>query len=183
VTYWIKQRPERSTAANQFIRLLDKVRKEDVRRDPTKRWRERLRKVPETQQETKMEALPLGMPIDYFDPDYFNGLQPRLRFRITNTQVALPPDIEAIFKSRNTVDGKLSDKDFTKKYGADILGKYELVEEGDLADESETDDDSGDQVDDLLESGGNPVEDSDMDNGGSSGGGETSTSGRKRRRL
>jgi hypothetical protein len=179
VTYWIKQRPERSKAANEFIRLLDEVRKQDVRRDPTKRWRERLRKVPEIQQESKMDALPLGMPIDYFDPDYFNGLQPRLRYRITNTQVALPPDIKNIFKS-SSIDRKLSDKEFTEKYGAEILGKYEIVDEGDLlAYDSEADGDSGDQpeVDDLLDLNDNRGEDSDMDRG------ETSTSGRKRRRL
>jgi hypothetical protein len=183
VTYWIKNRPERSKTANEFIRLLDEVRKEDVRRDPTRRWRERLRRVPEIQQESKMDALPLGMPIDYFDPDYFNGLQPCLCYRITNTQVALPPDIKNIFKSRP--DQKLSDKEFTEKHGAAILGKYEIIDEEDLlAYGSEADGDSGDQVeDDLLDLNDNHDEDFDIDNGDSSGRGETSTSGRKRRRL
>ena len=169
---------------NLFVFLM-RLEKQDVCRDPTKRWRERLRKVPEIQQESKMDALPLGMLINYFDPDYFDGLQPRLRYRITHTQVALPPDIKNIFKS-SSIDRKLSDKEFTEKYGAEILGKYEIVDEGDLlAYDSEADGDSGDhpEVDDLLDLDDNRGEDSDMDTGGPSGRGETSTSGRKRCRL
>ena len=186
MTYWIKQRPERSTAVNQFIRLLDEVRKEDVRRDPTRRWRERLRKVPENQQETKMDALPLGMPIDYFDPDYFNGLQPRLRYRITNSQVALPPDIKKIFKSRS----KLNDQDITETYGSAILAKYEVVNEEDLQAYDSDDEDDSDGQDDLSNLDDDHNEDFNMNegaglnNGGSSSEqGETSASGRKRRRL
>jgi hypothetical protein len=76
--------------------------------------------------------LPEGMPIDYFDPDFYNALQPRLRDRITNTKVAMLPDVEHSFL--RSADEKLDDKQFNAKYGNDIIAKYQLVEEGELED-------------------------------------------------
>jgi hypothetical protein len=72
------------------------------------------------------------MPIDYFDPDFYNSLQPRLRHHITNTNVALLPDVNCSFL--RDADETLSDKQFNAKFGADILERYRLVEEGELED-------------------------------------------------
>jgi len=70
------------------------------------------------------------MPIDYFDHDYFNSLQPRLRHRITNAKIALLPDVDLSFSG--TADEKLTDKAFNGKYGAEVLAKYNLVDEAEL---------------------------------------------------
>jgi hypothetical protein len=119
----------------KWIRILDRKREDTARRDPSKRWRERPREVPINQQLTDFTVLPEGMPIDYFDPDFYNGLQPQLRARITNIKVALLPDLDHSF-FRNA-DEKLSDEQFNAKYGADVLARYRLVEEGELEDVGE----------------------------------------------
>jgi hypothetical protein len=65
------------------------------------------------------------MPIDYFDHKYYNSLQPRLRYHITNAKIALLPDVSLSFSG--TADEKLTDNDFNDKYGAQVLAKYNLV--------------------------------------------------------
>jgi hypothetical protein len=149
--YLIKKRPERSAKFEKWIRILDKKRQDDARRDPSKRWRERPREVPEDPKPSDFTALPIGMPIDYFDPDFFNSLQPRLRYRITNTKVALLPDVDRSFF--RDADEMLSDKQFNAKFGADVLAKYQLVEEGELEDIGEdewlVDDEDGEEEEDT----------------------------------
>jgi hypothetical protein len=145
--YWIRRRPERSANAETWIRLLDKKREQDMRRDPTKRWRERLRLVPEVQQDSDFQILPQGLPIDYFDPDFFNDLQPRLRSRTAVQTVALLPDASLSF-SRHP-DEKLSDEAFMAKYGDEVLARYDLSDLVDEQDEEEwiVDDEMADDVD------------------------------------
>jgi hypothetical protein len=129
--HYIKKRPERSAEFEVWIRLLDKKREDDTRRDPSKRWHERVRMVPETQKDTEFLALPEGMPIDYFDPEFYNSLQPRLRDRIMSKKVSLLPDASNSFTGHP--DEKLSDKQFMRKYAKSVSGKYNLVDKGELA--------------------------------------------------
>ena len=121
----------------RWVRLLDKKREDDTRRDPNMRWRERLRVVPENQKDTELLALPQGMPIDYFDPPFFNNLQPRLRQCVTNGQVALLPNVDLSFTG--IPDEKISDEKFMDKYAMSVLKQYNLVGKGELdgADEDE----------------------------------------------
>jgi hypothetical protein len=128
--YHIKKRQERSTEFETWIRLLDKKREEDARRDPSRRWRERLRIVPGDQKNSEFLVLPTGMPVDYFDPLFFNGLQPRLRHSLTTGKVALLPDISQSFSGHP--DERISDAKFTEKYEDSVLVKYDLVDEGEL---------------------------------------------------
>ncbi|KAF6754953.1 hypothetical protein DFP72DRAFT_1123544, partial [Ephemerocybe angulata] len=88
--FYTRRRPERSAAANSFIRDLEFKREKNARLDRSKRWKERVRIVPSHDQEdTLFPALPEGMPIDYFDPDFYNSLEPNLRSRIAIPEVAL----------------------------------------------------------------------------------------------
>jgi hypothetical protein len=149
--YWIRRRPERSVNAEAWIRLLDQKREQSIRRDPSKRWRERLRLVPDVPQDSDFQILPQGLPIDYFDPDFFNELQPRLRSSTAIQKVALLPDAKLSFARHP--DEKLSDEAFMEKYGADVLARYDfsdLIEEQDeeewivddqMEDEEESDND------------------------------------------
>jgi hypothetical protein len=106
--------------------------------------------VPEVQVETDFKALPEGMPIDYFDPTFFNRLQPNLRHRITSQVVALLPDTTQSFKG--TPDETLSDGDFFAKYGSSVLSKYKL---NDMQDEDGEwiEDDDADMSDDSVDDG------------------------------
>jgi hypothetical protein len=75
------------------------------------------------------------MPIDYFDHQYYNSLQPRLRHHITNAKIALLPDVSLSFSG--TADEKLTDDAFNGKYGAQVLAKYNLVNETEIDEEDE----------------------------------------------
>ena len=97
--------------------------------------------MPEDQNDTEILALPGGMPIDYFDPDFFNRLQPRLRNTLVIDKIAFLPDVDKSFTSN--MDEKLSDKKFMEKYGGSVLGQYKLVDDADL----ERDEDNGDGED------------------------------------
>jgi hypothetical protein len=132
----IKKRRERSVQFEIWIRCLDEQREQDARYGG-KRWRERSRIVPVNQQPSDFPALPEGMPINYFAPDFYNGLQPRLRDHITNTKVALLPNVTKSFLC--SADERLSDKQFNVKYGEQVLARYQLMEEGELEDVEEED--------------------------------------------
>jgi hypothetical protein len=75
------------------------------------------------------------MPIDYFAHEYYNSLQPRLRYNITNAKISLLPDVNLSFSG--TADEKLTDKTFNTKYGAEVLKKYNLVDEAKFNGEDE----------------------------------------------
>jgi hypothetical protein len=128
-----------------FIRRLDKKRYETAQIDPRKRWKERPRELPSQPKQTAYPTLPCNMPIDYFDHEFYNSLQPRLRHDITNTKIALLPDINLSFTG--TADEKLTDQAFNSKYGANVLMKYNLVNEVEFAEEDEFSEELGDEAD------------------------------------
>jgi len=128
--FLINKRPERSSKFEVFIRRLDKKRYETAQMDSRKRWKERPRELPSQPKQTAYPTLPSNMPIDYFDHEYYNSLQPRLRHDITNTKIALLPDVNLSFTG--TADEKLTDQVFNSKYGAEVLMKYNLVNEAEF---------------------------------------------------
>ena len=75
------------------------------------------------------------MPINYFAHEYYNLLQPCLRYNIMNAKISLLPDINLSFSG--TADEKLTDKAFNTKYGAEVLKKYNLVDEAEFNREDE----------------------------------------------
>lgn len=129
----------------KFIRLLEEKRDEDFRYDTKRRRKERIRKVPEHPTDTAFSALPLNMPIDYYDPAFFNARQPHLRKQIASDMVVLLPNIAETFTK--SADERLSFDAFQKKYAKGVLAKYrrddleEFDEEGDWIDDDEFDDD------------------------------------------
>ncbi|KAJ2911517.1 hypothetical protein MD484_g8895, partial [Candolleomyces efflorescens] len=137
--FFIKTRPERSVEATRFFRILDAKREREARLDPSRRWKERIRQEPEVPVETQFLSIPLGMPIDYFDPGFFNELQPKLQAKATNLSLALLPNIEDSLTGCS--DEILSDEDFTAKYSADVFPKYNVVEEPEDDSMEETGDD------------------------------------------
>lgn len=122
---WIKRRPERSEAAEDFIRLLDRAREQQARVEGRNLTRLHYRCVPpDSQKVSDFQALPTGLPIDYYDPNFFNLQQPRTRKRIAIRQVALLPDVKSSFQ--NHPDERLSDEAFMAKYGQVVLIRYML---------------------------------------------------------
>jgi hypothetical protein len=130
-----------------FVHRLEHERKLEATQDPSRRWRERLRLVPESdQKDTAFPALPFNMPVDYFQPSVFNNLQPHLRHRTAVPQIALLPDTNFSFTQHP--DELLADDDFNDKYGSEVLKSYKLDDLSFFGDEDEED---GDWEDDDLE--------------------------------
>lgn len=129
----IKRRPERSTEAEKFFRILDQKRELTTRQTPSQKWREHVQVVPATdQQDSTFQVLPEQMPIDYFDPSFFNQLQPKIRNRIAIVKVSLLPDITQSFTSND--EEYMGDRAFTKKYGATVFARYHMVSDSDIED-------------------------------------------------
>ncbi|KAF6760968.1 hypothetical protein DFP72DRAFT_843226 [Ephemerocybe angulata] len=127
--YFIKKRPERSAEAEVFIRKLE-GQMEAVAKSKGRRGGgvEHLRVVPPLgeQKDTSFPALPTKMPIDYYDPSYYNSLPPRLRVDCATKSVALLPDPTQSFS--NNPDERLGDSAFQKKYGASVLERYDFID-------------------------------------------------------
>jgi len=67
------------------------------------------------------------MPLDYFDPTFFNGLQFHTQQLCADPEmIAIPRNEKAWFT--HSVEERLSDADFTERYGADVFTKYELAQ-------------------------------------------------------
>ena len=154
--FWIKKRKERSAGAETFIRILDLKREEEALLDPTKRRRrEKIQLVPESdQKDSDFPALPSGLPIDYYDPDFFNSLQPRTRNHIATQKIALLPEVTLSFTG--STDEKLSDADFLAKHGPLVWIRYTLDEEEvdceDWIEDDDMDTDYGSDGDDATSS-------------------------------
>jgi len=154
--YLIKRRTERSSEVEKFYWILDRKREEAVRQDKSRRWCERVRKVPVDQQDSVFSALPEGMPIDYYDPEFFNQLQPRTRNRIAIRKISLLPLVTESLTWNS--EERLSDRAFTKKYGAPVLSQYEMVDDADVEDDVD-DEWAAEDIDEDM-----PVDDDDRVN-------------------
>ncbi|KAJ3546030.1 hypothetical protein NMY22_g2204 [Coprinellus aureogranulatus] len=127
--YLIKTRPERSPASTRFFRILDAKREQDIRDDPSRQWKERVRRDPPEPIPTDFKSIPIGMPADYFDHSFFNKLAPRLRVKAARQAVTLLPDVEQSFTY--CPEEYLSEAAFTAQYGGERLAQYEFFEVGD----------------------------------------------------
>ncbi|KAJ2916074.1 hypothetical protein MD484_g4343, partial [Candolleomyces efflorescens] len=141
--YFIKARPERSAKVTRFLRILDAKREASARVDPDRRWKERVRQEPATVIPTAFPSIPKHMPVDYFDPNYFNHLPPKLRAKAAVYRVALLPEVEDSFSG--CADEKLTDLAFDEIYAATVAAPYQMVDDIDLiladSEEEEHDDD------------------------------------------
>jgi len=145
--HWIRRRPERSDAAEKFIRRLDELRKQSIRQSPGRRWTERPRRIhPTHQKDSVFVKLPTNMPIDYFKPAFYNSLLPRLRYDIASHEITFLPEDQQPFEG--SLDEKLTTKEFRRKYGKSVLGRYKLVTEDDFADDEDDEEDEEDDDDD-----------------------------------
>ena len=124
--YRILKRPERSTEAESWVRRLETKRLQDnkYKRGGPRPYR---RHIPAVSINSPIETLPQNMPLDYFDPTFFNGLQYHTQQLCADPDIiAIPEDKETWFTHSN--DERLSDKDFTQLRGAEVFAMYEFVQ-------------------------------------------------------
>jgi hypothetical protein len=75
----IKRWTEHSQEFKEWVRILDQKRKENAIRDPTQHWQEQPHNVLLQVQDSEFTTLHEGMPINYYDPNFYNSLQPHLQ--------------------------------------------------------------------------------------------------------
>ncbi|KAJ3531458.1 hypothetical protein NMY22_g8148 [Coprinellus aureogranulatus] len=165
--HWIKQREERSAEAEAMIRALEAQMDAEagrVSRVRPEARRDKIRKVPPKPLPSRFPALPKGMPIDYYDPHFYNGLPPRLRSTMADGSgsVGLLPLQDSKLYFTECPDELLSRDEFQQKYGESVLAKYKsapvlLKERGYEGDEDDDmfDDDDNEEEDNKEEEGAN----------------------------
>ncbi|KAF4620701.1 hypothetical protein D9613_000001 [Agrocybe pediades] len=163
--YFPRRRPERSAEADTAIRLIRQAI--DVAKDltrNTKRPREDPILVARPISECNMTifpAFPPNMPIDYYDPDFFNALPLELRKKADTSVLVLPGDASQVMNRRDP-DAKLTGHQLMKKYGDSVLSRYDL--DGFSSDEereSGEDEEDGSDFDDEEEGGDEEMTDED----------------------
>ncbi|KAJ7898164.1 hypothetical protein B0H14DRAFT_2557208 [Mycena olivaceomarginata] len=139
-------REERSQAADQVIRAVDRLIVQDLLQDGKKRSannRSRHR-VPAFGEHNAghFQEIPKGMPIQYYDPTWFNNQPPHARAKFeAKLVVALVPGSTDFFSRRG--DNTLSIEELTAKYGETVFGNYDLDFGKEREDESSDTDDEG----------------------------------------
>ncbi|KAJ6565413.1 hypothetical protein B0H10DRAFT_2200406 [Mycena sp. CBHHK59/15] len=106
-------REERSADADWIIRTVDKFIVEDLLEEGKKHLaKNRLRQV--------APAIPKGMPIQYYDADWFNNRPPHARAKLAAQRiVAFVPNSPGFLSGR--ADDGLTIKALTEKYGPEVF--------------------------------------------------------------
>ncbi|KAG6913722.1 hypothetical protein DXG01_004703 [Tephrocybe rancida] len=117
---------------------------------------ERNRVDPPMPQPSERTAIPRAVPIDWFDPEYFNHtltLRERAQLVKHGVRVALPTAELCATWEQCSAWKNLSDSDFMLQYGNTVLAEYNLPTEEDLKRLEEFENDAEeDEVQDDLES-------------------------------
>ncbi|KAJ7714773.1 hypothetical protein B0H14DRAFT_2644342 [Mycena olivaceomarginata] len=139
-------REERSQAADQVVRAVDRLIVQDLLQDGKKRAannRSRCR-VPAFGERNagNFQEIPKGMPIQYYDPTWFNNQPPQARAKFeAKLVVALIPGSTDFFSGRG--DNILSIQQLTAKYGETVFSEYDLDFGKEQDEESSDADDEG----------------------------------------
>ncbi|KAA1135875.1 hypothetical protein PGTUg99_031010 [Puccinia graminis f. sp. tritici] len=122
--------------------------------DPSKR--RRIRKLPKNPEASAYTAAPKGLPIDFYDPEWYHNLTPAQQQLIPDlTNVAFLPNAnESLLpKAQRHPHESSKDKTFTRLYFEQLAEPYGLVgsttseESGDEEGKGEGDDEEGEGID------------------------------------
>ncbi|MBW0587812.1 hypothetical protein O181_127527 [Austropuccinia psidii MF-1] len=156
--YRINKLPFRSENANKFMRRVDEEI-EKAERIEQKRSRGRKRIVVDSPSISIHSHPPKGLPIDFYDPSWFNNCPPGQKTTVADSfNIAFLPDASQSILGIQHPDERLNDQNFTEKYWEKCAEYYDLsheiarededLESDDSAiidDNSESDDDTGEE--------------------------------------
>ncbi|KNZ48883.1 hypothetical protein VP01_534g8 [Puccinia sorghi] len=96
---------------------------------PKKKQRNQHRRVPPTKPRPSIfPRSPKGVPLDFYDSESFNKLQPNIRDVVADiNSVAFLPESSDMLQGTRHPNEKLSDKQFTEKYWGELTKKYDLT--------------------------------------------------------
>jgi hypothetical protein len=136
----VKIKPGRSERVTELVQLIDAAIREEAAhlRGARTQGRRRIRPTDDPPVSI-LKRLPRNMPLDWFEPAYYNRLTPAGRRRITSKtpEIALPPpphpllDFDAPY---------WEDAEFMAQFEDDILQQYHLPDDDEPGDEEEKED-------------------------------------------
>lgn len=135
--YEIKLKPGRNKKITFFFRYADYHRRRLYELKNQKPSKERVRVVPDHQQESKLFGIPINVPVDYYTPEFFNGLPRIIRNRIigNSPRVAFAEgahwDISDTQRAEPRGPETLQDSKFMHKFGPQLLAPYDLPGDSD----------------------------------------------------
>ena len=91
--------------------------------------------MPSEPQKTVFSTFSQNVPIDYYNPSFFNRLQPYLHKQIALQIVVFLSNIEDLFTK--CADENLSDSVFQSKFADTVLAKYRLDDLEEINDSEE----------------------------------------------
>jgi hypothetical protein len=154
----IKQKVSRSASATALVRWLDDLRADSLAL-PSGRNLLRKRVEPEVPVLSNLRSLPRCVPLDYYDPNFYNRLPRRVKHMCSNVNMgAFPLDIQDIPADPQAESEAMSDAALYDQYAGQILQGYTLP-----GDEDAYSPDNDDEDDDMI------TEDEDEDTGLSGG--------------
>ncbi|KNZ44357.1 hypothetical protein VP01_923g3 [Puccinia sorghi] len=164
--YFIKNLPFHSETSNNFFRCLDKVMKNtNIAQGKSSN---QSHQVPPTKHiMTLFPRVPNNIPLDFYNPEWFNDLQPNVRDLVANTNsVAFLPKSSEMLQGTRNPDEKLRYKKFSENYWAQTTTKYDLKyliednqDNSDIGNEDSNDSSyCGEEVD-MLDTSGKDDED------------------------
>ncbi|MBW0554252.1 hypothetical protein O181_093967 [Austropuccinia psidii MF-1] len=128
----------RSEQENIFMRRVDEEM-EKVDQDNGFKSQRREQYVPAIPAKSTCTQVPKGLPIDIYDPTWFNSCPPGQKTVISDyLNVALLPDSSASIWGTQHTNEKLSDKKFTENYWDKVIGPYDISHKISNEDSDET---------------------------------------------
>ncbi|CAH7670390.1 hypothetical protein PPACK8108_LOCUS5092 [Phakopsora pachyrhizi] len=108
-----------------------------------KRSQRQKRVLPKTSRDSICVRVPKGLPIDFYNAEWFNDCSPAQKTVIADTySVAFLPDATKSIREKQHPDEKLSDKRFSDKYWDQATVAYDLSHEIAKEDDDDNSDDS-----------------------------------------
>nr|GAT42870.1 predicted protein [Mycena chlorophos] len=144
-----RRRPERSAEADQFYRSLDAAIVQGFKHDGnTREVARRLRRVARplgARSTTVLDELPNGMPIQYYDADWYTALDPHRRAKLeAKWVVSFVPNSTDFFSRRG--EHRLTQAQLTTAYGDQVFAPYIIEDEDALEMEDGASDEEGESL-------------------------------------
>ncbi|MBW0536001.1 hypothetical protein O181_075716 [Austropuccinia psidii MF-1] len=127
--YIIKPMECRSEKENQFMRRLDEEI-EKAYRAQKKRTQRREHLLPKDGCASISTYAPEGLPIDFYDPNWFNNrTESQKRIISDSNSIAFLPDATKSLLGKQNQDERLSNKWFTQTYWEQVIKDYDISHE------------------------------------------------------
>ncbi|KAH9467019.1 hypothetical protein Pst134EB_002052 [Puccinia striiformis f. sp. tritici] len=146
--YIIKTVAFRSANANKFFRRLDEEMKKEFEGPRDQR---RIRRVPDVPQPSIFKALPKQLPLDFFDPTWFNNSMASRKRKAADVMSAafLPDADKSLLGSVQDIES-MTDEDFNEKYLLRYQKLYDITHAFYISEDEEEDIDNDDGESEVL---------------------------------